>query len=123
MEQYTTIAFIIYYAWGVLGCQQPTLESCFQDPPYATIEPTIREFPRFGFSFTDNYFWLRNKTDSRVKSYIDKENEYTSAVLSKYENVAQEIYDEFIKYTPVDEDPATKIGDYLYYSKSVPDKA
>ncbi|HMH86595.1 MAG TPA: hypothetical protein VK529_11665, partial [Gemmatimonadaceae bacterium] len=46
-------------------------------PPVATVKPKIDTL--HGEVRTDNYFWLREKSNPEVTSYLEKENAYTAA--------------------------------------------
>jgi oligopeptidase B len=62
--------------------------------------PTARIIPRVdtlhGEVRTDNYFWIRNKSDPQVISYLEAENAYTAAKMKHTEALQQKLYDEML---------------------------
>src|SRR5450759_2391640 len=48
---------------------------------------------------TDNYFWIREKTNPDVISYLNAENAYTAAKMKHTEALQQRLYDETVSYT------------------------
>ena len=63
-------------------------------PPIATIHPKIDTL--HGDIRTDNYFWIRNKSDPQVISYLEAENAYTAARMKHTEALQQKLYDEML---------------------------
>ena len=51
------------------------------DAPVAEIKP--KEFTEFGNTRTDNYYWMKDRKDPKVMSYLKEENDYTEQRLSK----------------------------------------
>ena len=85
--------------------------------------PTARIIPRIdtlhGEVRTDNYFWIRNKSDPQVISYLEAENAYTAAKMKRTEALQQKLYDEMlgrIKETDLSV-PYRKHG-YWYYNRT-----
>ncbi|HEV2016800.1 MAG TPA: S9 family peptidase [Gemmatimonadaceae bacterium] len=62
--------------------------------------PTARIIPRIdtihGEVRTDNYFWIRNKSDPQVKSYLEAENAYTAERMKHTEALQRKLYDEML---------------------------
>jgi oligopeptidase B len=62
--------------------------------------PTARIVPRIdtlhGEVRTDNYFWIRNKSDPQVISYLEAENAYTAAKMKHTEALQKKLYDEML---------------------------
>jgi oligopeptidase B len=46
---------------------------------------------------TDNYFWIREKTNPDVISYLNAENAYTAAKMKHTEALQQRLYDEMLR--------------------------
>ena len=67
-----------------------------QDP----TPPTARVIPKVdtlhGDVRTDNYFWIRNKSDPQVIDYLNAENAYTAARMKHTEALQQKLYDEML---------------------------
>ena len=66
----------------------------------AVTPPTARIIPRIdtlhGEVRTDNYFWIRNKSDPQVISYLEAENAYTAAKMKHTEALQKKLYDEML---------------------------
>jgi len=63
-------------------------------PPTARIIPKVDTL--HGEVRTDNYFWIRNKSDPQVISYLEAENAYTAARMKHTEALQQKLYDEML---------------------------
>ncbi len=74
---------------------------------------------RHGATITDNYFWLREKTNPQVVKYLEAENAYTEAMTKDLKPLQDTLYQEMlgrIKQTDLDV-PAHR-GDFLYYKRT-----
>ncbi len=86
-------------------------------PPVAKRVP--HEEVRHGATITDNYFWLREKTNPEVVQYLEAENAYTEAMTKDLKPLQNTLYKEMlgrIKQTDLDV-PAHR-GDFLYYKRT-----
>jgi oligopeptidase B len=63
-------------------------------PPVATIRPRIDTL--HGDIRTDNYFWIREKTNPQVIDYLNAENAYSAAKMKHTEALQQKLYDEML---------------------------
>jgi oligopeptidase B len=86
-------------------------------PPAAPRHPitTIRH----GESFTDDYAWLREKSDPATVAYLESENAYASAVLAPTQELQDRLYREMlgrIKETDLSV-PVRREG-YWYYTRT-----
>ncbi|HEV3470388.1 MAG TPA: S9 family peptidase [Pyrinomonadaceae bacterium] len=86
--------------------------------------PVAKKVPRtvtvHGETLTDEYFWMREKTNPEVISYLEAENAYTEAVMKPTERLQEKLYKEMlgrIKQTDVNV-PYRENG-YFYYSRTV----
>jgi len=87
------------------------------DPPVAKIEAKVDT--THGDIRTDNYFWLRQRGDSSVISYLEDENAYTEAMMKHTESKQETLYKELVgRIKETDEDVPVKKGDYFYYSRT-----
>src|SRR2546423_10881234 len=99
----------------IVGTSVSRLNAQSLAPPVATIKPRVDTI--HGEVRTDNYFWIRNKSDPQVISYLEAENAYTAARMKHTEALQQKLYDEMlsrIKETDVTV-PFREHG-YLYWS-------
>lgn len=86
-------------------------------PPVAAKIPNITEIQRL--KLVDNYFWLRDKSDPAVKTYLEAENAYTDAVMKPTDALQQKLYGEMMsRIKESDVDVPYRYGDYLYYSRT-----
>jgi oligopeptidase B len=88
-----------------------------QTPPVA---PRVehREV-RHGATVVDDYFWMREKENPKVRQYLDAENAYTAAMTKDLEPFSAALYKEMlgrIKQTDLSV-PTSRRG-YLYYSRT-----
>jgi oligopeptidase B len=104
------------------------LLSCSNQPTVKA--PVAEKIPHELFDKrNDNYFWMRlsdeQKNDStpdeqtvKVLDYLNKENEYSRAVLKNSEDLQKTLYDEIVGRIKKDDEtvPYLKNG-YYYYSK------
>jgi oligopeptidase B len=85
-------------------------------PPVAKKHPeklTIHNHTR-----TDNYFWLRERENPEVIKYLEKENEYTKAVMKDSETLQEKLFNEITGRIKKDDSsvPYLKNG-YYYYNR------
>ncbi len=86
--------------------------------PIAKKIPVVSEI--HGDERTDNYFWLRDKKNSDVISYLEEENAYTAKMTQKNEGLADTIFEEMKgRIRETDETPPYLEGEYLYYRRTV----
>src|SRR5438067_7831604 len=84
-----------------------------QPPP---TKKDTKVFAEHGNQRTDDYFWLRNRSDSNVINHLKEENAYTEAYLKPTEDLQKKIYNELVgrieqKY----ESLPVKENGYWYY--------
>ncbi len=79
----------------VVAASSPTrLAAQEVTPPTAKIIARVDTL--HGEVRTDNYFWLREKSNPEVISYLEKENAYTAAKMKHTEALQQRLYDEML---------------------------
>ena len=93
-----------------------------QAPP-----PVARKIPKalaiHGDTRTDNYYWLRDKTNPESIDYLKAENAYTESVMKPNEGLRDTIYNEILSRTKqTDLEVPVKDGAYFYYSRTVEGK-
>ncbi|HST08455.1 MAG TPA: hypothetical protein VLJ83_09790, partial [Gemmatimonadaceae bacterium] len=77
-----------------LGVSTPILSAQVLRPPVASIKPKIDTL--HGEVRTDNYFWIREKTNPDVIAYLNAENAYTAAKMRHTEALQSKLYDEML---------------------------
>ena len=84
-------------------------------PPTATMKPRIDTL--HGDIRTDNYFWLREKSNPEVISYLEQENAYTTARMKHTEALQQRLYDEMLgRIKETDLSVPYRDNGYLYWN-------
>lgn len=63
-------------------------------PP--TLKTVPKELEKHGDRRTDNYFWLRDRSNPEVISYLDAENKYTEAQMGDTKALQEQIYKEIV---------------------------
>ena len=102
-------------SFHIVGTYVSVLPAQDLTPPVATIKPRIDTL--HGEVRTDNYFWLREKTNPEVISYLEKENAYTTARMKHTEALQQKLYDEMLgRIKETDVSVPYRENGYLYWS-------
>ena len=72
-----------------------------------------------GRALIDDYGWLRDKDDPRVRAYLEAENAYTRAVMQSTEAFQESLYREMLaRIKETDMGVPYRYGDYDYYSRT-----
>ena len=72
-----------------------------------------------GDVITDNYFWIREKTNPEVISYLNAENAYTAAKMKHTEALQQKLYDEMLgRIKETDLSVPYRDNGYWYYNRT-----
>jgi oligopeptidase B len=72
-----------------------------------------------GRALTDDYGWLRDKDDPRVRAYLEAENAYTRAVMQSTEAFQESLYQEMLaRIKETDMGVPYRYGEYEYYSRT-----
>jgi len=86
-------------------------------PPAAKIIPKVDTVN--GYVRTDNYFWLRNRENPEVISYLEAENTFTEAMMKHTEPLQEKLYKEMLsRIKETDWSVPEKIDDYFYFSRT-----
>ncbi|SPE32230.1 Protease 2 [Candidatus Sulfopaludibacter sp. SbA3] len=86
-------------------------------PPVAPIHPKVSVL--HGDTRTDNYFWLREKTNPAVLEYLAAENAYTAAMMRPEEALQEQLYREILgRVKETDLSVPVRQGDYFYYTRT-----
>ena len=96
------------------------LTSCKTDqmkkPPLAVKKPV--ELSIHGDTRTDNYYWMRERENPEVISYLEEENAYREYMMKGTEDFQEQLYEEMIGRIKQDDQsvPYLKRG-YYYYTR------
>ena len=98
-----------------LASQQPRPPVAQQIPRVDTLHGDVR---------TDNYFWLREKTNPKVLAYLDSENAYTAAGMRHTDALQDKLYHEMLgRIRETDLSVPYRENGYWYYSRTEQGKA
>ena len=87
------------------------------NPPVAQVKPHVVDM--FGDKRVDDYFWLREKSDSKVIDYLKAENDYTDTYLGPMKAFQETLYKDMLsRIKETDENVPYKKGNYWYYSRT-----
>ena len=91
--------------------------------PNAATPPRAGKVPRTavvqGETLTDDYFWLREKSNPAVIAHLEAENAYTSAVTRPLEAKVDALYREMRgQIKEADLDVPYRLGDFFYYTRT-----
>jgi oligopeptidase B len=106
-----TAVLFIAAVTGTIMAQTPPV------PPVAAVKPKVDRV--HGDERTDNYYWLREKTNPEVIAYLEAENAYAESRLSHTKGLQEKLYSEIvgrIKQTDLSV-PYRKDG-WWYFSKT-----
>jgi oligopeptidase B len=95
----------------------PSVLFADQAPPAAKKKPTVREL--HGDTFVDDYFWLRDKANPEVISYLEAENAHASSVMAPFAALQETLYGEMLgRIKETDLSVPVEDGGYHYYSRT-----
>jgi oligopeptidase B len=87
------------------------------EPPLALRSPQVVRI--HGRELVDDYGWLRNKDDPRVRAYLEAENAYTRAVMQSTEAFQESLYREMLaRIKETDMGVPYRFGAFEYYSRT-----
>ncbi|WP_242916552.1 S9 family peptidase [Pontibacter liquoris] len=85
-------------------------------PPIAPKHP--KELTALGHTRTDNYYWLNERENPEVISYLEAENRYTEQMLKSTEGLQQKLFQEIVgRIKQTDESVPFKDNGYWYYTR------
>jgi len=72
-----------------------------------------------GEARVDEYFWLREKSNPEVISYLEAENAYTEAVMKPSQALQKKLYDEMVgRIQETDLSVPYRLGSFWYYART-----
>jgi len=99
----------------IVGTYVSRLDAQDLKPPVATVKPKVDTL--HGDIRTDNYFWIREKTNPDVIAYLSAENAYTTERMKHTEALQQKLYDEMLgRIKETDVSVPYRENGYLYWN-------
>jgi oligopeptidase B len=78
-----------------------------------------KEIITHGEKRVDDYFWLREKTNSEVLAYLQAENAYTEAVTGPQQPFRDHLYQEMLRHLKeADTSAPVRRGEFFYYTRT-----
>jgi oligopeptidase B len=86
-------------------------------PPVAKVIPKVDTL--HGDVRVDPYFWMRNRSDPDLITWLEQENAYTAAMMKHTEQLQETIYQEIVaRIRETDQQVPEKRGAYFYYTRT-----
>ncbi len=86
-------------------------------PPVAEKQPSV--FESWGDRRIDNYFWMRDRDNPKVRAYLEAENAYTQALMQHTETLQKQLYEEMLaRIKETDLSVPYRKDDYYYYLRT-----
>ncbi len=82
-------------------------------PPVA--ERIDKDLSKFGKKRIDPYYWLKDKTDSKVIDYLNQENAYTDSIMKGTEGLQKKLYKEILGRIKEDNESYPTFSNGYYY--------
>jgi oligopeptidase B len=103
------------------GCshsvEKTSMPSGHPVPPVAVRKPHTTTVQ--GRTLTDNYFWLRERSDPNVTTYLKAEDEYAEAVMKPTAALQETLFQEMLGHIKqTDETVPYRENGYLYYTRT-----
>jgi oligopeptidase B len=115
MKRFAVFSFASISFAAQLQAQQPKPPAAQMIAHVDTLHGDIR---------TDNYFWLREKTNPKVLAYLDSENAYTATAMRHTEPLQDKLYHEMLgRLKETDLSVPYRDNGYWYYSRTEQGKA
>jgi oligopeptidase B len=94
------------------------LMSCVPTGPVApVVEKKPYELESHGDVRIDDYYWLRERSNPEVLTYLEAENAYTAAVMAPTEELQAELFEELKNRIQPDDSTVPALFNGYYYSK------
>lgn len=105
--------------WISLALMLLVLSSCSEKAVEAPIAKKInKEITIHGDTRVDSYYWLRERENPEVISYLEAENEYADAKMKDTEKLQKKLYKEMVARIKQDDESVPYwMNGYLYYSR------
>jgi oligopeptidase B len=111
------VALVVPCLAAVLACPTPQAQTPAPTPPIAAKKAHTTRI--HGYTLTDDYFWLREKSNPEVVKYLEAENAYTETIMQPTKALQETLYKEMLgRIKQTDLSVPSRIGNYFYYSRT-----
>ena len=120
MRPPSALALMILPLFAATGCGTPEAGAtgAAVAPPAAEKQP--KTITVHGDSRVDDYFWLREKNNPKVTSYLRAEDVYADALMKPTTALQDALFKEMVGHIKEDDDTApSRRGDYFYFTRTV----
>ncbi len=94
-----------------------TKQGDFPAPPVAAVRPSV--FTEFGNKRTDNYYWLKDKSNPEVIDYLKAENAYSDTVMKSTKALQEKLFAEMKGRIKEDDATVPQLDNgYYYYTRT-----
>lgn len=88
--------------------------------------PIAKKVPKVlkihGYEITDNYAWLRDRSDKKdpeIIKYLEENNKYTESFMGRHQPFVDDLYKEMLgRIKQTDTSVPYKLGDYWYFNRT-----
>ena len=116
-----TLSFLLMITDAPFAVPQAAGDAALPQPPVAKKLPKVDVL--HGDRRVDDYYWLREKSNPEVISYLEAENAFTAAVLKPTEAFQESLYKEMLaRIKQTDLSVPVRDHGFLYYSRTVEGK-
>ena len=116
-----TLSFLLMITDAPFAVPQAAGDAALPQPPVAKKLPKVDVL--HGDRRVDEYYWLREKSNPEVISYLEAENAFTAAVLKPTEAFQESLYKEMLaRIKQTDLSVPVRDHGFLYYSRTVEGK-
>ncbi len=108
--------------WFLLlaGCQSSPTPVDLSTLPAPVAEVAPEELEIHGHMRVDDYYWLKERENPEVVSYLEAENAYLEKAMGHTEQFQQDLFDEMVgRIKKDDESVPYRYDDYFYYTRHV----
>ena len=86
-------------------------------PPMPTKKPKVTKI--HDYTMTDDFFWLREKSNPDVIKHLEAENAYADTLMGPRKALQEKLYQEMVSHIKETDDTVPyRWGDYLYFSRT-----
>lgn len=109
---------VILAAFSLCVACNPQGEANMPQAPVAKVQP--KDLVIHGDTRTDNYFWLRERENPEVISYLEAENAFTDAVMKDTSELQEKLFQEMVgRIQQTEESVPYFENGYVYYTRFV----